>query len=59
MFDEILVIVWLVLNYCYCCGNIVFILVFLDVDIREFKFFKVVFDCDRVIFLRIIIFYFL
>lgn len=59
MFDEILVIVWLVLNYCYRCGNIVLILVFFDFDIRDFKLFKVVLDCERIIFFRIIIFYFL
>lgn len=59
MFDEKLVIVWLVFNYCYRCGNIVVVLTFSDLDIREVKLFRVVSEYERVIFVRIIIFYFL
>lgn len=30
MFDVFIVMVWFVLNYCYCCGNVVVVLEFFE-----------------------------
>lgn len=48
LFDNQLLMVWSVLNYCYCCGNMVSVLEVGENGERVFNVFEVVFENDQV-----------